>query len=72
MTTRDEHMAWCKRRALEYLPDDPANALQSMLSDLTKHKETADHMGRELTVMLMMGGMLESADQVRRHIEGFN
>ena len=72
MTTRDEHMAWCKHRALAYLPDDPQQALASMISDLGKHDETKDHAAIKLTMMLMISGHLQSADQVHHHIEGFN
>jgi hypothetical protein len=70
--TRTEHMIWCKERALAYLPADPKGALASFASDLAKHEETADHAGLLLTAMLLMGGHLETADQVRQHIEGFN
>lgn len=70
--TREEHMRWAKQRALEYLPGDPAGAIASMLSDLTKHEETSDHAGIMLTGMLMMSGLLGGADAVRKHIEGFN
>jgi hypothetical protein len=70
--TREEHMAWCKERALAYLPDDPVNAIASMLDDLTKHEETADHIGIQLTGMLLMSGLLQGADAVRKHIEGFS
>lgn len=73
MATRTEHMAWCKARALEYLPDDPAGALASFLSDVTKHEETAnDPICGTFTAMLMVGGHLSTAEQVRKHIEGFN
>lgn len=71
-TTRTEHMAWCKGKALEYLPRDPAGALASMLSDLRKHPDTEGHAGLQLTMMLMMGGFLSDAESVRKHIEGFN
>jgi hypothetical protein len=41
-TTRDEHMRWCKTRALEYVErGDGAQALASMTSDLGKHPELA-------------------------------
>jgi hypothetical protein len=41
MRTRDEHLEGCKRRALEYLDrGECANAITSMLSDLSKHPET--------------------------------
>lgn len=69
---RAEHLAWCKQRALACLPADPANALTSMISDLGKHPETVDHIGIRLTVALMAFGNLQTAEQARRHIEGFN
>lgn len=34
--TRDEHLAWAKQRALEYLPRDPTSALASFMSDVAK------------------------------------
>jgi hypothetical protein len=39
--TRDEHLAWCKQRALEYVDaGDLANAVASMTSDLKEHPDT--------------------------------
>ena len=71
--TRAEHVAWCKRQALEYVDQgDPANALMSMLSDLGKHPDTARHTGIALTMMLLRAGSLTTVDDVRRHIDGFN
>ena len=41
MQSRAEHLAWCKRRALEYLDaGDGDQAITSMMSDLNKHPET--------------------------------
>lgn len=41
MRARDEHLAWCKERAFEYLVrGELADALASMMSDLAKHPET--------------------------------
>ena len=70
--TRAEHLAWCKHRALEYLPADPRQALTSMFSDLGKHPETAGHIGIGLGVQLMLIGDLSSPEQARHFIEGFN
>jgi hypothetical protein len=40
--SRAQHLAWCKERALHYLDrGDYSQAIASMGSDLTKHKETA-------------------------------
>jgi len=69
--SRSEHLAWCKERALEYLPDDPTQAVMSMTSDLNKHPET----GGEMYAMLAVAGMMEiqrGPEAVRRWVEGFN
>ncbi len=71
--TRDEHLAWCKRRALQYVDaGDLTNAFASMASDLRKHSETRDHAGAQLGAMLLFGGHLDTAAEMRRFIEGFN
>ncbi len=73
MQTRSEHLAWCKKRALEYCErGETTNALTSMFSDLDKHPETAGHKGSEIGLMLMMMGGLKSVPDARRFIEGFN
>jgi hypothetical protein len=72
MMTRTDHMAWCKQRALAYLPDDPKGALASFLSDISKHEETNTPINTSFTMMLLMCGHLETSDQIRKHIEGFN
>lgn len=72
-TTRSEHLAWCKKRALEYCEaGDAAGALASMASDLSKHPETANHLGLELGTMMFIGGMLNTTHEMRKFIEGFN
>ena len=73
MTTRSEHMAWCKQRALEYAnAGDTQNALASMFSDLSKHPETENHVGIQLGTMLMMTGSLSTKQEVIKFINGFN
>lgn len=70
---REEHMKWCKKRALEYVDQgDVSGAYASMASDLRKHKDTADHPAIQLGMMLMMTGNLSSAPEMRKFIEGFN
>jgi hypothetical protein len=73
-TDRSQHLAWCKKRALEYIDKegDTTNAFASMMSDLGKHPETSSHAAIQLGVMLMMGGMLSTPHEMRRFIEGFN
>lgn len=72
--TRDEHIAWCKVRAIEELnySGKPSQALISIMSDLKKHKETRNHAGIQLTAMLMLGGFIQTREQAIKHIEGFN
>lgn len=73
MTTRIEHLAWCKERALEYAArDDLTNAWASMVSDLGKHPETEGHPAIGLGMMMLIGGMLSSKIQMVDFIEGFN
>jgi hypothetical protein len=67
---RDEHLAWCKQRALEYVDaGNLADAVASMGSDLQKHPELGANQ------YLMMLGLLhvDAGDSlaVRRWIEGF-
>lgn len=75
--TRNEHVAWCKQRALAELEEGAgpietraANALASMTSDLGKHPDTAGHTARELGTLLAMGGHLQTEQQVREWIGG--
>lgn len=72
MTTRAEHLAWCKSRALEYVErGDYVQAWGSMVSDLGKHPETAGHGAIKLGSSLMFNGYLNTAAEVREFIEGF-
>lgn len=73
MRTREEHLAWCKQRALEYIDRGQINeGLTSMMSDMSKHPETASPALDQLTVGLMMVGALSTREEARRHINGFN
>lgn len=72
-TSREEHLKWCKRRALEYVErDDCSQAVASMLSDLRKHPETENHSAIELMAQLLFAGLLDSTVECRSFIEGFN
>src|SRR6266571_4986291 len=58
-SSRSEHLAWCKKRALEYCDlGDVNQAFASMSSDLGKHPETANHAAIKLGMMLLMAGHL--------------
>jgi hypothetical protein len=72
--TRDERLAWCKERALEYVDrGDVSQGFASMLSDLRKHPDLESHIGIQLGVGLMLvPGWITNAHEVRHWIEGFN
>lgn len=73
ITTRDEHLVWCKRRALEYVDaGDLSQAFASMGSDLRKHPETNEHSGMLLGTMLLMNGRLSTPGEMRSFINGFH
>ena len=66
---RNEHLQWCKDRALEYVDiGDTNQALASMMSDLGKHEETKS------SASICMLGMahVNSTVDMRRFIKGFN
>ena len=71
--TREEHIAWCKERALVYVDrGDLVSALASMTSDMRKHPENDT---RAVTVLLALDGVRcvtsNDAAGMRRLIEGF-
>jgi hypothetical protein len=71
--TREEHLQWCKDRALEYLNrGDVVNAVTSMMSDLDKHDETRLPNGHPLRALGIMAAMRRDGLDARRFIEGFN
>lgn len=71
--TRAQHLQWCKNRALEYVDrGDLDQAFTSMVSDLGKHDETKEHGAIKLGMMMVVAGQLETADEMRKFIEGFN
>ena len=73
MDTREEHLQWCKDRALQYVEaGDNHQAFASMSSDLGKHPETEGHGGIMLGMGLMMNGHLDGAKKMRDFINGFN
>lgn len=69
--TRDEHIAWCKKRALEYLDrGELGDALASMCSDLSKHDETMA-IGEKMAPLGLLHVMNFDGRELRRWIEGF-
>jgi len=71
--TRNEHLQWCKDRAMEYVSiEDTKQAFASFSSDMSKHPETAQHSALQLGAMLFFGGHLNTVAEMRKWIEGFN
>lgn len=72
--TREEHLLWCKNRALELVDaGDVQGAFASFVSDVSKHSETADikNVIGDLGLPLMMTGLLSQPHQMREHINGY-
>ena len=70
--TRDEHLAWCKRRALEYVDaGDLTNAVANMGSELKQHPDTDNPALNGLVTIGMMYVTDGDNSAVRRWIEGF-
>jgi hypothetical protein len=74
--TRNEHLAWAKQRALEYVDRrELANAIASMISDLGKHPETANSVTIGAAIApfdCTNPGDSRHVYRVRNWIEGFN
>jgi hypothetical protein len=69
--TREEHLAWCKEQALEYLDRGyVVSAITSMLSDLDKHPETK--LNPTIKTLGLMYARDNDIDGARRFIMGFN
>lgn len=72
-TTRAEHLAWCKTRALEYVDmGDLNNAYSSLVSDLNNHPETQGHVAGQVGMLEMLSGGLDTPAKMRDFIEGCN
>ncbi len=71
---REEHLRWCKDRAIEYIDaGDTQQAFTSMCSDVEKHPETAHHKTtNQLGLMQLTGGMLSTPAEMRKWILGYN
>lgn len=76
MRTRQEHLQFCKDRAMEYVKrGDLIEAVTSMMSDLGKHPETEKSSGGALAMLGMLAlQQAQAGDRagVVRYIEGFN
>lgn len=69
--TYDEHLAWCKQRALQYLDEhNVRDAICSMMSDLNKHEETKKQSQSILALGILIATQNDEIE-ARRWIEGF-
>lgn len=69
--TREEHIDWCKRRAMQYVElGDLNQAFASLASDLRKHPQTQNHIAVELGFQMLINGHLNTKAQMREFIEG--
>ena len=70
---REEHLNWCKKRALEYVESGNIDgAWASMVSDLSKSDETKEHPAIQLGMVLIMSQHLKTKNEMKEFIEGFN
>jgi CO dehydrogenase/acetyl-CoA synthase alpha subunit len=71
--TRDEHLAWAKKRALAYVERrELLNAHGSFVSDLSKHDELAVLLKRAIReAHRLIGGELSTPRAMREWIESF-
>ena len=70
--TRGEHLALCKRRAIEAMEHGgTVDAWACMVSELNKHDETRGHPALELGMTLMIAGHLSTPVAMRKFIEDF-
>jgi hypothetical protein len=76
--TREEHIKWCKQRAIEefdYYPKFPEalrNGLTSMMSDINKHPGTRSDALQSLCLMQLMGNRINSRQEFVNFINGFH
>jgi len=78
--TREEHIKWCKERAITeydfYAKTEPRSALRngmtSMMSDINKHPETKSDTLQSLCMMQLITKPNMSRQEFVNFINGFN
>lgn len=70
--TRDEHMQWAKKRAINYIDTgmDLDEVMTGFHMDLKRHDELANHAAIELGFMQQMSGLLNTKEEIIKWIEG--
>lgn len=70
---RKEHLQWCKDRALEFVENnDLTGAFASFQGDMMQHEETSNHLALEVGMILLLSGNLDTQEQMKNWIFGFN
>lgn len=72
--SREEHLAWCKKRAIEFAEGgDHSQAMASFSSDINKHEGTRHlrQLVKDLWWPMQMGGMFRTNEELIKHIEGY-
>lgn len=71
--TREQHLEWCKKRAMEYVDvGDLEQAYASFGSDMSAHPETRNNAALGIGLMMLMQGMLGTPEKMRKFINGFH
>lgn len=72
--TRQEHIKWCKERAIQEMDyyRDPSKGIISMMSDLRKHPETNSEALISLCEMQLMMKPKMTRMEVINFLNGFN
>ena len=69
---RQEHLEWCKKRALEYVEvNDLSQAFASMASDLKKHPETEKHSAINLGMMMKLAKLVIVKAKTKKECENY-
>jgi len=71
---REKHLKFSKERAIKILEKggNPTDAWTSFLSDMNNNNETRGHPALQMGMMLMLGGGLSTASEMKKFIEDFN
>lgn len=74
MMTREEHLKWCKERAIAEMDfyHKPHQGIISMMSDLNKHPETQSEALMVLCTMQLITKPMMTRQEAIDFINGFN
>lgn len=71
--TRVEHLAWCKKRAMEAMTDgNMAAGWASFVQDMAEHPETQDHVFLEKGTLMVFGGQISTLEEMKKYINDFD